>query len=205
MTALRLPVPSTRLLRFLRRQTETLDFFLPNHDTSFLCVGSTGRKYRCVAQDQIAPLQANILSLRSLAPAPARSARVARVKRSPSPSPSPNLAVRCQRASSDHKPTPCKPAWQGWLGLRTRQLGRPLEPDDLPEVDNEGGSNSMFNNHRQLSKKAASEPRLRCTEVDENGNVILVDSEFKKSELIARVFTNLAPLPLANNPVVNTA
>ncbi|RYP06867.1 hypothetical protein DL764_002915 [Monosporascus ibericus] len=39
---------------------------------------------------------------------------------------------------------------------------------------------------RQLSQKAALEPRLRCTEVDEHGNVILVDGEFKKSELIAR-------------------
>ena len=45
----------------------------------------------------------------------------------------------------------------------------------------------MFNSPRQLSKKAALEPRLRCTEVDENGNVILLDGEFKKSELIARV------------------
>lgn len=71
------------------------------------------------------------------------------------------------------------------MGLRARRAGPPLEPDDLPEVDHEG-TNSMFNTRRQLSKKAASEPRLRCTEVDENGNVILVDGEFKKSELIAK-------------------
>jgi magnesium transporter len=200
MTTLRLPVPSARLLRFLRRQTETLEFFLPNHDASFLCEGSTVRKYRCAAQDQLAPLQASMLSFRSLAPA--RSPRAARIKQSSSP----NLAVRCQRASSGRKPAPCKPAWREWLGgFRTPRLGRPLEPDDLPDVDREGGgSNSMFNNHRQLSKKAASEPRLRCTEVDENGNVILVDSEFKKSELIARVFTKSVQLPLANIPV-NTA
>jgi magnesium transporter len=38
-----------------------------------------------------------------------------------------------------------------------------------------------------MAAKAASEPRLRCTEVDENGNVILVDGEFKKTELIAKV------------------
>jgi magnesium transporter len=42
----------------------------------------------------------------------------------------------------------------------------------------------MFTNRRAL---AALEPRLRCTEVDENGNVILVDGEFKKTELIAKV------------------
>jgi hypothetical protein len=39
--------------------------------------------------------------------------------------------------------------------------------------------------HRIL--KAANEPRLRCTEFDENGNVTLVNGEFKKSELIAKV------------------
>lgn len=38
-----------------------------------------------------------------------------------------------------------------------------------------------------MTAKAAAEPRLRCTEVDENGEVILVDGEFKKTELIAKV------------------
>ena len=36
--------------------------------------------------------------------------------------------------------------------------------------------------------KATNEPRLRCTEFDENGNVTLVNGEFKKSELIAKVW-----------------
>lgn len=45
----------------------------------------------------------------------------------------------------------------------------------------------MFNSRRTLAAKAALEPRLRCTEVDEHGKVILVDGEFKKSELIAKV------------------
>jgi magnesium transporter len=35
--------------------------------------------------------------------------------------------------------------------------------------------------------KASNEPRLRCTEFDEHGNVTLVNGEFKKSELIAKV------------------
>jgi len=37
-----------------------------------------------------------------------------------------------------------------------------------------------------MAAKAALEPRLRCTEVDEYGKVILVDGEFKKTELIAK-------------------
>ena len=35
--------------------------------------------------------------------------------------------------------------------------------------------------------KAALEPVLRCTEVDEKGEAILTDGAFKKSELIAKV------------------
>jgi len=35
--------------------------------------------------------------------------------------------------------------------------------------------------------KPSSELKLRCTEFDENGNVTLVNGEFRKSELIAKV------------------
>lgn len=65
--------------------------------------------------------------------------------------------------------------------------GGPLKPDDLRPHDGADNNNSMFNTRRTLTAKAALEPRLRCTEVDENGKVILVDGEFKKSELIAKV------------------
>lgn len=36
-------------------------------------------------------------------------------------------------------------------------------------------------------RKLGNELKLRCTEIDENGNVITVNGEFKKSELIAKV------------------
>lgn len=65
---------------------------------------------------------------------------------------------------------------------------RPPRPGDLPRGVGDGENSSMFNKRRQLTQKAAAlDPRLRCTEVDELGNAILVDGEFKKSELIARV------------------
>lgn len=35
--------------------------------------------------------------------------------------------------------------------------------------------------------KPSNELKLRCTEFDENGNVTLVNGEFRKSELIAKV------------------
>lgn len=37
--------------------------------------------------------------------------------------------------------------------------------------------------------RASNEMRLRCTEFDENGNVTVVNGEFKKTELIQRVST----------------
>jgi hypothetical protein len=40
---------------------------------------------------------------------------------------------------------------------------------------------------RALAAKASNELRLRCTEFDINGNVTLMNGEFKKSELIAKV------------------
>lgn len=67
----------------------------------------------------------------------------------------------------------------------------PLKPDDLPSREDYGEGSSMFSSRRTLAAKAASEPRLRCTEVDEYGKVILVDGEFKKTELIAKVCRSL--------------
>jgi magnesium transporter len=51
----------------------------------------------------------------------------------------------------------------------------------------------MFTLGRTITAKAANEQKLRCTEFDENGNVVLVNGEFKKSELIAKV-TSLVPI-----------
>ncbi len=80
----------------------------------------------------------------------------------------------------------------GWHNSSRRATGYdgdrgPLLPGDLPDHGAGGEFASvMFNTRRLQTAKAALEPRLRCTEVDENGEVILVDGEFKKTELIAK-------------------
>jgi magnesium transporter len=64
-----------------------------------------------------------------------------------------------------------------------------LRPDDLPSTlfgSEESNDTSMFSLGRHISAKAAAQPKLRCTELDENGNVVLASGEFKKSELIAK-------------------
>ncbi|TGO48132.1 hypothetical protein BCON_0250g00050 [Botryotinia convoluta] len=68
----------------------------------------------------------------------------------------------------------------------SKRDGKPLQPDDLPHLSEDGREIDVFSLGRSVSVKAASEPRLRCTELDENGNVVLVNGEFKKSELIAK-------------------
>jgi len=49
------------------------------------------------------------------------------------------------------------------------------------------GTEGMFNIGRSLSAKASNELRIRCTEFDINGDVTLVNGEFRKQELIAKV------------------
>lgn len=49
------------------------------------------------------------------------------------------------------------------------------------------GTEGWFNIGRGLAAKASNELRIRCTEFDVNGNVTLVNGEFRKSELIAKV------------------
>jgi magnesium transporter len=52
------------------------------------------------------------------------------------------------------------------------------------------GTEGMFNIGRSLSAKASNELRIRCTEFDINGDVTLVNGEFRKQELIAKVGKN---------------
>ncbi|OQD83886.1 hypothetical protein PENANT_c015G09240 [Penicillium antarcticum] len=48
------------------------------------------------------------------------------------------------------------------------------------------GTEGLFNIGRSLSAKASNELRIRCTEFDINGDVTLVNGEFRKLELIAK-------------------
>jgi magnesium transporter len=76
------------------------------------------------------------------------------------------------------------------LGLKQAKHEPKLKPDDLPAnatLGEDGQEGNLFYVGRTLTAKAPNELRLRCTEFDENGNVTLVNGEFKKSELIAKV------------------
>ncbi len=128
-------------------------------------------------------MQAGVIDLQSLLPKSFRKPR----------NPSTNRAEDFS-ATSDAKQyyTPgrdaddlCKPTWSERLFGMSKKPPQKLKPEDLPQLDPDSGD-SIFP-RRSLSAKAALDPRLRCTEVDGDGKVIMVDGEFKKSELIAKV------------------
>ncbi|KAI1854312.1 hypothetical protein JX265_000720 [Neoarthrinium moseri] len=186
MASARPPVPSLGLLRFLRSQSENMSFFSPNHVQPPCRALCAAKRQLPIASCRRTPghgtqLQSGMIDFGSFfSKRPSGSARSLRSKQLASiPS---ALGARC--ASTD---SPCTPTWQERLwGARPRKGPKELKPDDLPESDEDHDNNSMFNTRRQRAQQAALEPRLRCTEVDESGNAVLVDGEFKKTELIAR-------------------
>lgn len=199
MASVRLPVPSLGLLRFLRSQSENLSFFSPNHGPAQSIRHAPG-KLMCATRKQSrtpsrtanalfssgeTQLQSGLFDLGRLLPNAAPRASKSLRTRQTSLFAS-GLGVRCRSTNQD--PDSCVPSWREKLwGTAKRKAPEDLKPDDLPYSDGDGHNNSMFNTRRQRSQLAELEPRLRCTEVDENGVPILVDGEFKKSELIARV------------------
>jgi magnesium transporter len=95
-------------------------------------------------------------------------------------------------ASNDGKGWHASNNDRGWLRHlwgRKQKMPKPLKSDDLPlgSFLEDGGETPTFSLGRNMSPKSANEAKLRCTEFDENGNVVLVNGEFKKSELIAKV------------------
>lgn len=201
MASLRLRAPSPGLLRFLRSQSDQLGFSLepPSASASVAkisCAASRARRNTkgCLStlknSDAPSPratnLQAGLLNLDGLL-----RPRATRQPKTPHSTKAPEFftaAVGARWRSTGSHNDSCTPTWRERIfGQPVRRESQPLEPDDLPGGPSDAEHNSMFNGRRQLRQKAALEPRLRCTEVDEHGNAVLVDGEFKKSELIARV------------------
>lgn len=195
MSTLR-PVPSRSLLRFLRCQSKRAfathgpeaiagPVLCRRARSSNLATRRQSRALATTCERRTATLEASFLNLEPI------------LRRLKSQDQQQQLTSRCNFSTSRNvggwfkwgRPSKgSTPKWHerlwgitGWKGEKS------LKPDDLPSHDEYGDGSSIFNSRRTMAAKAASEPRLRCTEVDENGNVILVDGEFKKMELIAKV------------------
>lgn len=86
-----------------------------------------------------------------------------------------------------------RPLLQRLSRSRPQRKKAALKPDDLPERPSflDDVSSSVLG--RSKVGKASNEMKLRCTELNENGTVTLVNGEFKKSELIAKASIRAVP------------
>ncbi|KAI9904044.1 hypothetical protein N3K66_000573 [Trichothecium roseum] len=213
-TPARLPVPSRNLLRFMRRQSHITFFSSSEQTTCRKRTAPAQQASKChpegsFPQDHLparkqltchthpapqapaAALASNHIVLRSSFLELGSLLRRLHKNRSISNShcfSTTGLARKLVDSGAERKAAAAAAAsWQERLWGRGAKKGaKPLKPNDLPEHEGGEPGASMFTSRRTLAAKAALEPRLRCTEVDEHGRVILVDGEFKKTELIAK-------------------
>lgn len=203
------PAPSSALLKFLRSQSESICFFSPNPRPGFafdhkapngahiqipvvnLSQKASARSISTTVPRQ-ATVEAGILNLDFLFPQATTSLRL-----DPSLTQVPVRQRRRQLrtpSSLRHGSTSGHKWYQRIWGNREVKGGKPLHPDDLPSSlyrREDSGDTSMFSLGRHISAKAAAQPKLRCTELDEHGNIVLTSGEFKKSELIQKVGPSL--------------
>lgn len=76
--------------------------------------------------------------------------------------------------------------WNIFSSARMRKLAQ-LQPPPPPPPDDSSSGSSGFGSSLGRIMRPTNELKMRCTELDEHGNVTLVSGEFKKSELIAKV------------------
>lgn len=198
---LHVPVPSLNLLRYLQFQSEECCFFSANSQAFSFDQGSRSRSHPHTARGlrtskplsshlwapipSMATYESSVLNLEFLFP------------RIESPGVQPTLGSYRRLGKGTKRSTKqliggyrcsSESYSSNWLRRafgRKVNRRRPLKGVDTPHGD-EGVEVPAYALGRTMSAKTANEQKLRCTEFDENGNVVLVNGEFKKSELIAK-------------------
>ena len=100
----------------------------------------------------------------------------------PSPSPSPSSA----RSFSTSRPCSAWPSIFGGKKAHAHARSGLLQPPTPPSSDDTASPGAGYGSALGRLARTANELKMRCTELDEHGNVTLVSGEFKKSELIAK-------------------
>ncbi|KAJ5787813.1 Magnesium transporter MRS2/LPE10 [Penicillium paradoxum] len=183
MLSPRLSAPSASLLRFLRSQSGlpgapsrcAYPKRLANRDKAF----STGSPKLSSWTRVDDPLGSSTLdtTLQNT-----QNGRPMLTRASVSPS-----SVPAQVQSSRHASTKSRPFLRRIFDLKRNKAPdhKKQPPPTVPGLMDEG-TEGMFNIGRSISAKASNELRIRCTEFDINGDVTLVNGEFRKQELIAK-------------------
>lgn len=191
--------PSSTLLRILRTQSENFCFFTQNTQANgytnttplrrippekTLPRGQPSRRYFSTSPCPQATVEASVLNLDFLRPAwkaepptftwSGQAVASAHQLR--------NSLNRTRHASTDTWPL-LRRLW----GFNRRKSADALKRNDLPSFPGFLGDGAETTLGRSIAGKASNELKLRCTEIDGNGNVTLVNGEFRKAELIAKV------------------
>ena len=194
--------PSSSLLRFLKSQSEEICFFTPSRAPT--CQDHRARRNwrtrlnarlgppestRCLTTTCVrrANVESSIFNLDTLLPHSKRLRTAISAlhydQAEEKSGISASKAVRTLRSVS----TESRPLLQRLWKQRERKEKTDLKPTDIPPLpsflDDVGGTSLG----RKKSGKAANDLKLRCTEFDNEGKVTLMDGEFKKTELIAKV------------------
>ncbi|KAL4805849.1 hypothetical protein BDV18DRAFT_13941 [Aspergillus unguis] len=175
-------VPSASLLRFLRAQSES-SLFPTNRSSACRRFSTklTSSSSKLLSLEELphknigcSPCKSPLLSLD---PTKRRTSRCdASLFPSANAFSSLPRSPQCRKFSS----TRSRPIIRRLLDFKGR---KPAEARCGPSLLDDTENLSLA---RALAAKASNELRLRCTEFDINGNVTLMNGEFKKSELIAK-------------------
>ncbi|KAL8788515.1 MAG: hypothetical protein Q9195_007254 [Heterodermia aff. obscurata] len=190
-------IPSPKLLRFLGTQLDEVCFFtinsiataskgsFPRTDSLFGRCSPASRRRLSTSPRPLATVQASILNFDCLRP-------ISRNVTANNAPPLQHGTLSGLLASKDLKEKPfstryistnVRPLLDKILGPRRTDFApRPQEPAPLPSLLDDVNGASLG----RSKASRVNELKLRCTELNEEGKVTLVNGEFKKTELIAK-------------------
>ena len=145
------------------------------------------RRHVTTSSRRQASVESSLLNLDFLRPYPERGSSRFSAHAGKNP-PAPFGFLSENTNASRYASTDIRPLWKRpWKDKQSKEK-QALKTNDLPALPSfldDAGNTSLG---RRKIVKGANELKLRCTEFDENGNVTFMDGEFKKSELIAKVY-----------------
>ena len=197
--ALPVSTPSLLVLRFLQAQSEQVGFFTSSRAVtcgSSECRGSRAKPWSSQVPSRTtrsltttprhqATVESSLLNLDFLRPntknAPSYPFTFASAQRQK------DISQVGPTATNRHGSTDPRPLLKRLWKLKEAREKTGLKSTDLPPLPSFLDGYNGANIGRNKTGKPGNELKLRCTEFDINGNVTLMDGEFKKSELIAKV------------------
>ena len=181
--------PSLPLLQFLRNQAADLSFFTPN---ALRSSPLRSLRTRCLHRAPYPRPFATTSRRRATLEASLIPSGLLPKPRDPSPSSFlSSLRSKVTERAASRKDGPSVTQRWGlgapWWEFKKKAKQRDGESPEAPFV--EDPAMPFWNDGSSMlgRVKAPNELKLRCTELDENGKVTVVDGEFRKTELIARV------------------